>query len=372
MTLPVCQITSVHSRYDTRIFYKECISLARNGYDVNLLVADGQEDEVRNGVSITSVRPSRSVLDRIFIGNIRIYKRAIRLKSKIYHFHDPELIIAGLLLRLSGKKVIYDIHEDYVTSIYQRAYIKRYLAGILGFFYNWLERGIASFFYQIIAEKYYEYRFPKAIKILNYPIIDTRFRKKEIQRIPYGQTAMLYTGNINMERGAKKHLQILNRMEGATLTMIGYTPEPVYERLKDEIDQAGNKLTLIGKGEYINFSRILDAYLSYNYSLGLVIFSNIKHYYKTEPTKLFEYMLAGLPVVCSNFPNWKELVDQNDCGICIDPEDFEGIINAILYLKENPEIAKKKGKNGREAVLNKYNWEQEEKKLMDLYKEIAK
>jgi len=372
MTPTVCQISSVHSRYDTRIFYKECISLARNGYAVYLLVADGKKDEERQGVRITSVKPARSVLDRIFRGNFRIFRKALRLKSKIYHFHDPELIIAGLLLRISGKKVVYDIHEDYVTSIYQRGYINKYMAGILGFFYNWIERGIASFFYQVIAEKYYEYRFPKAIKILNYPIIDTRFREKEIQKNPYGQTAMLYTGNVNMERGAKKHLQILNQLEDATLTMIGYTPEPVYERLKDEIDRAGNKLRLIGKGEYINFSRILDAYLSYDYSVGLVIFSNIKHYYKTEPTKLFEYMLAGLPVVCSNFPNWKELVEENDCGICVDPEDFEGIINAILYLKENPEIAKRKGKNGREAVLNKYNWEQEEKKLLDLYKEIAK
>ncbi len=86
--------------------------------------------------------------------------------------------------------------------------------------------------------------------------------------------------------------------------------------------------------------------------------------------KLFEFMAAGLPVICSDYRLWKEIVEGNNCGICVDPNDIEGIVKAICYILNNPDEAKKMGNNGRKAAVEKYNWGIQEKILLDLYKTL--
>jgi len=90
------------------------------------------------------------------------------------------------------------------------------------------------------------------------------------------------------------------------------------------------------------------------------------------PNKIFEYMIAGLPVIASNFPLWKEIVEGNNCGICVNPLDPKEIANAIKYLIDHPDEARAMGENGRRSVLEKYNWEKESEKLIRLYEEILK
>jgi glycosyltransferase involved in cell wall biosynthesis len=87
--------------------------------------------------------------------------------------------------------------------------------------------------------------------------------------------------------------------------------------------------------------------------------------------KLFEYLLFGLPVICTDFFYWKEIVENNNCGICVNPNDVHAITNAIKYLIENPNIAYEMGQNGRKVVLEKYNWTVEESKLLNIYKKIS-
>ena len=82
-------------------------------------------------------------------------------------------------------------------------------------------------------------------------------------------------------------------------------------------------------------------------------------------------MAAGLPIIASNFSLWKEIIEGNHCGICVNPLDPKEIARAIEYLIEHPEEAKKMGENGRKAVLEKYNWENESKKLLDVYKGLS-
>jgi len=91
------------------------------------------------------------------------------------------------------------------------------------------------------------------------------------------------------------------------------------------------------------------------------------NYFESLPVKMFEYMSAGIPVIASNFPLWKEIVEGNKCGICIDPQSPEEIAKAVEYLLNNPEIAKQMGENGRKVVEEKYNWENEGKKLLEVY-----
>ena len=108
--------------------------------------------------------------------------------------------------------------------------------------------------------------------------------------------------------------------------------------------------------EYLNMSR-----------LGLILHQPIPRYIHAVSIKLFEYMACGLPVVASNFPEIARVVKEADCGILVDPTDVDEIVDAILYLLEHPEEAKRMGENGRRAVEEKYNWEKMEEKLLELY-----
>ena len=103
---------------------------------------------------------------------------------------------------------------------------------------------------------------------------------------------------------------------------------------------------------------------------GLVTFHPLPNHIDAQPNKMFEYMSSGIPVIASNFPLWREIVEGNDCGLCVDPLDPKAIAAAIDFMINNPERAREMGENGKRAVLEKYNWGVEEAKLLAFYQTI--
>ena len=81
-------------------------------------------------------------------------------------------------------------------------------------------------------------------------------------------------------------------------------------------------------------------------------------------------MATGLPVIASDFPLWKQIIEENKCGLCVDPLDPKAIAEAIDYLVMHPAEAARMGRNGQMAVKTQYNWAVEEQKLLDLYKSL--
>jgi len=104
--------------------------------------------------------------------------------------------------------------------------------------------------------------------------------------------------------------------------------------------------------------------------IGVVLFHSLPNHINAMPNKLFEYMAAGLPIIASNFPLWREIVEGNECGLTVNPLDPKEIAKAIEYLLLHPEEACRMGNNGRRAVEEKYNWENEGKKLLALYEKL--
>ncbi|ANE33477.1 glycosyltransferase family 4 protein [Campylobacter hyointestinalis] len=368
--LKITHLTSAHSRYDTRIFIKMCSSLAKNpNYIVNLIVADGKDNETKNNVNIIDIgAKTGSRLSRMTKTVKKIFKKAKELNSDIYHLHDPELIPIGIKLKKLGFKVIFDSHEDISKDILSKEWIPRYLRWIISFMYNLYERYTCSKFDAIIAATpFIRDKFLKinknTIDINNYPILSelsnsTSWDEKKDE--------ICYIGGISRIRGAIEIVKAMEYVKNAKLNIAGSCDTQELEKdLKSLIDKigGGNRVNLLG---FLGRQEVSSTMCSSK--MGLVTLHPIVNYLDSLPIKMFEYMCAGIPVIASNFKLWREIVENNNCGICVNPLDPKDIAKAINFILQNPQIAKQMGENGKKAVAQKYNWDIEEKKLFALYK----
>ena len=378
--IKVSHLTSVHAYNDTRIFHKECVSLAQAGYDVTLIAPVNtafQEKEV----TVLPVGTWSNRYYRFFVTIPRLLVKALKLKASVYHFHDPELLLAAPILRLFGARVIYDIHEDYITSIQQKSYIPALFRKVLASTLGLVEKAASALCYQVIAERYYRERFPDAVEILNYPILpqcnDDSLMELQCERevkfnVQYAWC--LYTGNVTLDRGALLHLDLLKVHEHTAIAYIGKCSEEVAETIYLSADKekiSRQRIKIIGIGRHVPRETIDYYTYSRHWLAGVALFPETAHYAKKELTKFFEYMAAGLPILSSNFPVWRNVIEKNKCGLCANPIDLQSIVKAIDFLLSNPDEAAVMGENGRKAVNEKYNWSFEEKKLLNLYKTVS-
>jgi len=364
--MKVCHLTSVHTRYDTRIFLKECQSLASNGYKVSLVVADGLFDEYKEGVSIYDVGKTDSGrLNRFTKTTRKVYKKAIEIDADIYHFHDPELMPFGYLLKLKGKKVIYDTHEDLPRQLLSKPYLGNVSKKVLSFLIEKLENFFSSRFSAVVtATPFIRDRFLKSnthtIDINNFPLLGELF---DSSSSVVKKNQVCYIGGITEIRGIESLINACEKING-TLVLAGKFQNKSLEQRMKSLDGWKNV-------DYRGFINREEAKVVLSESkAGIVTFFAEPNHINSQPNKMFEYMSAQLPVICSNFELWKSIIEVHNCGFCIYPEKDIEIANKINFLFENDNTVYDYGKNGREAVLKKFNWTIEENKLLKLYKNL--
>ncbi|MEW5766778.1 MAG: glycosyltransferase family 4 protein [bacterium] len=368
MSKKVCHITTVHPPFDTRIFHKEAKTLAKAGYDVTL-IAQHNKDEVVDGIKIIALPKAKNRFHRMTILTFKAFQLALQQKGDIYHFHDPELIPVGLILKLLGKKVIYDVHEDLPRQILSKWWIPKSFRVITGNAMELLE-GITALFFEAIVTVTPKIasRFPKnkTVLVQNFPIQDEFVLTEDVA---YTSRAPLiaYAGGINVIRGIFemiRAIELLPKELEARLVLAGtFSPAS----LKEEV------CLLPGwrRVEFLGWQSIQQVkYLLGVSRIGLVTLHSIINYLDSYPVKLFEYMSAAIPVIASDFPLWREIVEGAGCGLLVDPLNPEAIAEAITYLLTHPDEAKNMGLNGRKAIEEKYNWKNEGNKLLELYKRI--
>ena len=359
----ICVLT-MHRPFDDRIFHKECKTLSRAGYMVILLVPHTNDETVDN-IMLKRLPIYRSRAMKFLYLPIRALFSAMKQNARVYHFHDPAFIITGLLLKIAGKCVIYDVHEDYKLKIAEKSYLISPLKRILARIFDIFEKIVSRFFNRIIVVDNHllsNFKSHNAVKIANFPPI------MEVKKREHEKFVFIYAGGITQERGI---LQIIKAVEylreysdKIKIILLGNCED---EQIKDALGQSkiveylGNKPWQ----EVFNFYGNADA--------GLLLLQPTSGYYYIEnPVKMFEYMVAGLPVLSSDFPGLRKLISENNCGVCVDPTDPKQIARGMKYLVDNPDEAKRMGENGRKAILEKYNWENESKKLLKIYSEILK
>ncbi len=364
-TFVCCHLTSVHQRDDVRIFYKECVSLARAGFKVKLVVADGRGNALHEGVEIYDVgvkKPGKR-LSRMVKTAWMIYRQALRLDADIFHFHDPELMSLGLLLRLKGKKVIYDVHEDLPRQIFSKYYLPVAIRSLLSKLAEYMENSFAGRFSAIsAATPHIRDRFLKfnvrTVDVNNFP----RLENLSFADHPWKtrQRKICYIGGISENRGIVELIDALPFID-ASLELAGnFYPESLRKKIAGR--PGWKKTNELG---FLNREGIKDVLASCK--VGIVTLYPTSSYVHSLPVKMFEYMAAGIPVVASSFPLWRDIIEKFECGFCVNPHDYQEIAKAVNRLLDDDERAQKMGENGRKAVEKYFNWENERKKMLELY-----
>lgn len=367
--MKICHLSSVHPPQDIRIFIKECQSLHNAGHDVTFIVPGNTE--VVNGIKVVGVRTkAKNMFQRMVKTTAQVYKYALLENADVYHFHDPELIPHALLLKLKGKKVIYDVHEDVPRQILSKWWIRKPFRRIISWGFERLENFAAKKLDAIVtATPFINERFLQlgcnAVNINNFPI----FRELYIPNVDWSQKdrAVCYIGGISQIRGIHEMVKAIGETD--IKLMIGGQFTSTSNELKHRVFQetGWNNVDFLGLVDRKKVSETIAKSVA-----GLVLFHPYPNHINAQPNKMFEYMSAGVPVISSNFPLWKQIIEGNDCGICVNPLEPNEIANAIKWLVDNPEEAKRMGENGRRAVEQKYNWEKESEALVNLYASIVK
>lgn len=364
----VCVITSAHPALNIRPFYKEAISLVKEGYDV-IMIAQHNKNEVVDGVKIIALPKPKNRFYRMFVTTLNVFRLALKQKANVYHFHDPELIPIGLLLKFFTKaKVIYDVHEDFPQDILSKYWIPKIVRNPISILFNCFEKlAFRKIDYIFAATPFIKNNFKhyNVINIGNYPIIndfDSQIVLNQNRINNKSEYIVIYMGHLTRARGIKEIIQALgfiNVKYKVRLKLLGDFSDRIFE----------NEVKNLKEWEMVDYfgwvpQEKIPGHLK-EVKTGLACLWPTPNYLNSMATKTFEYMLCSLPVVMSNFPHWQELF--KDCALFVNPLNPEEIAKAIEYFIEHPEEAKKMGKNGRRAVLEKYNWENEGKKMLKIY-----
>lgn len=363
----VAHLTSAHPRFDPRIFLKQCRGLAESGFSVSLVVADGLGAESVNGINIFDVGFLPRRVNRILRTTDRIFRAALALNADIYHLHDPELLPVGLRLKRCGMRVIFDSHEDVPVQLLSKHYLPRRVLRQLSMAYAMFERFACARFDGVVAatpsirDKFLAIN-PRSVDVCNYPLLGefSPCDNWEIKR-----DEVCYVGGISGGRGARELVAAMDRVQPATrLNLVGGISEP---GLQVELQNMPGWSRVNDFG-VLDRDGVRDVYDRSR--AGLVTLHPIANYLDALPIKMFEYMSAGIPVIASDFPLWRQIVHSANCGVCVDPLSPDAIACAINEIWLNPERARIMGLNGRKAVETRFNWKTEEIKLIAFYERL--
>lgn len=369
----VVHFTSVHRSTDVRIFHRECRSLAEANYEV-VLLAPREGDEEIEGVLIRALPMPKNRLDRATRVAWAAYREALRQSADLYHFHDPELLWAGLLLRARGKKVIYDIHENIPKSIMSKHYLPRWLRAPLAWAVEHLEHTACRWFSALVpAAPSIEQRVatfnPRVVTIHNFPIAQTM---RPAANLPWSSRtpSIAYVGGIDERRGIREMVEAMHLLpEGlqVRLKLAGpFMPARLQENVRclpgwDRVDVLG----------VLELPAVMD--LLNSVRAGLVLIHHpLTRFKPGQPIKMFEYMAMGLPVIASDCPAWREIIEGVGCGLLVDPAQPQAVAEAIRYIFAHPDEAEEMGRRGRRAVEDRYNWETEQYRLAELYASLLR
>jgi glycosyltransferase involved in cell wall biosynthesis len=367
----IIHFTTVHSRTDTRIRIKQVATLSRHWPgQVALFVADGlgNEKDAQDAFDIHDIglRP-QGRLRRMTLGAFRMYRAIRRARPRIAHFHDPELLPWAVLLRFSGIKMVYDVHEDLPGAILSKSYIAPKFRKPVSLIVHAIEGSTARLMSAIVpaTSSIAQHFSPRRQQIVqNYPLL-AELQSDGLGRVGDLPPDFAYVGGISEIRSAVEMVAALEIIPdpNVRLQMMGTAAAHLTAKL--EATPGWQKVVSHGWADRPTVSSILGRCRA-----GLVLYYPEPNHVRAQPNKLFEYMAAGLPVVASDFPLWRQIVEGAGCGLLADPKNPQAISDAMQWILDHPEEAAAMGRRGRAAVGAHFNWEAESENLIAVYRRL--
>lgn len=365
----VAHLTSVHQLDDDRIFSKECRTLADAGFDVSL-IGPAAADRTVDGVHLRAVPVPQGRLRRMTRTVWQVLASALASRARVCHFHDPELIPVGICLKLLGRRVVYDVHEDYPQKLLDKTWIPSLLRRPLALAMAAIERVAAMLFDGIVTvTPTIQARFPaaKTIRIANFPRLE---EFAAVPATPYAERPLQigYVGLLAEQRGLFDMVLAAGLVAGGQercLRLAGAFDSPATEAASRAMP-AWQWVEPLGFLDRAGVARMLGGIRA-----GLVLMHPVPCYIACYPIKMFEYMAAGLPVIASDFPGFREILEDGRCGRLIPPQDPAALAAAIEWVFAHPDEAAAMGERGRRRVEQLYTWQAESTKLVDLYRRLA-
>ena len=371
--MEVCHIISAFARDDTRIFWKQCRSLVKSGYSVTLITNDGGESETREGVKIIpSGFKYSGRLHRILFARKINYRKALEVNADIFQIHDPEFIPLGLRLKRIGKHVVYDSHEDFPRQILEKDWIPGIFRKTISLLAEaYLFRSLKKFDAIFTVTPHIVENLSRSLKnvflVTNYPVVEAIIKEFSFDEYQSRGNKLCYAGTVYRSSLQENIIKAIENKEEVEYIIIG----TIDEKYKLELSEA----LLYRNVQFLNHvpKDILNHHYQ-NVTIGIAVFDYSPNLgYKTGSlgvNKIFEYMSFGLPVICTDFVLWKEIIDKYNCGICVNPNNIYEIRDAINYLVRNKSEAYQMGQNGRHAVMEQFNWSSQERVYLNILKQI--
>jgi glycosyltransferase involved in cell wall biosynthesis len=385
--LRVCVFTTAHDATSDRVVQREAASLEAAGHDVTYYTPyergpdDSDGDDRVDVVSYDHVESGSllSLPDRVRMAG-RVARVLRNTDYDVYHFHDVEALPVGVYLgRHADAATVYDVHEHVPDTLRHKPIFPKPVRPLVAGVASVLERTLARFVDGLVAAS------PDIARrfadhdgltiVTNYPRrrwaeeTDPDVATRSSDREP---VRFVYRGLLSEGRGVYTLMDAIERVpdrHDVRLVLGGRFASEAVETAVQQRVEASDRVEFVEW--FPSLSGMIDHFRSAD--VGLVCFhpdpnkTNAVH----RSNKLFQYMAAALPVVVSDIGNWATLVDEEDCGLTVDPEDPQAIADRMVELLENPDERARLGKNGHAAALREYNWERQRERLLALYDRLG-
>lgn len=316
----------------------------------------------------------KTKLKKVVIRGSIIFRMILRGRLKkydIYHSNDLNTLPQGYICskwRLKRKPLIYDSHEVQTS---RTGYDSSVYAKLEQFFIKKMDSMIVE---NHTRAKYNEvlYGFYPNV-VHNYPfkqnkvnVEDKKINLSEILRLPKDEKILLYQGGIQAGRGLDKLIKAVTMFDQGTLVLIGDG------RIKPDLEKLVKDMNLQEKVRFLPKVPLADLpKYTANAYIGFQVLNNINYnHYSASSNKLFEYMMAGVPVVACNFPEIRRVVQGEETGICIDSHKPEEIARAVNKLLNNPALRARYSENSIKAS-KLFNWDQEKELFINVYAKVS-
>ncbi len=372
----VCLFSTVQTSGDVRLFHREAKSLARAGFDVHVVVPSDFSG-TKDGVHFHAIRRAKNRFWRMLLMPWVAMWVALKTKSSIYHYHDPELIFVGAVMRwVLFKKVIFDMRESAFRLILGKEYLPKWSRKTLSFCYRVIEKVCLKGIAIVLANESIAEEYKQCYLVRNFPEVDEDIMANAMDMVERLKLPLLvYVGGVWESRGALLYVELAKRLSerghSFRMMIIGPYEEQFGRELKAKVSELNlqDAVTVTGLLDYREAMKLTS-----RAAIGLSMSGP-----KVAPNraiclagKIIEYMMCGTPVLASNFEHWRSYVEGERTGMMADPANIDEIVEVCEKMLSNPSELAAMGKRGMEAVRTKYNWNVEFKVLLKCYEKLQK